>query len=196
MRITRGGTPLNAVHIRDAPLDRIEPLTTSLWQSMLDMQAYRAQAVGYWQRYITLAAKVDKTPGHPRTMKAEARLELLKYHIRETQWKFLILEEDADLRWRQLSPTQRREQGVADMFGIEADADSILGMWPRKLGEQKGTSFPIDPILFRFITPAHAKAYKGRTSWRNPDNEYDPDSVSRKRRTGRNTSPEAATPSG
>lgn len=183
MKLTRGGKSLTPeVRFSDAPPERVEPLTASLFDSMVDMQQYRYLASTYWFRYIKLVAKIDKDPKHPNAMRAEMRAEMLKALVREHQWRFLALEEDANMRWGQLSPPQRKEGAIDEMFGVPSDQPHILGLWHRAIGSQPGSQSPIDPMMFKIISPAHAKAYEGRASWHNPDDENLPDAAIRKRK--------------
>lgn len=183
MKLTRGGAQVIAEPEPSKPVGfvgNIEPLTHSLWESMIDMQEQRRLAWEAWERVLKLQEKLERNPDGPKAVKILARTELVSYLVREHQWKFLVLEEDANRRWQQLSVEQREEQGLPEMFGIDAKEPGMLGAWYRVIGTQKPKRFPIDPIMFRFIEPEHVNAYQGRTSWLNSDTV--PDSALRRRR--------------
>jgi hypothetical protein len=183
VKLTRGGEKVAAPPEPETPtpfVGNIEPLTHSLWESMIDMQEQRAKAAAVWERIINLEAKLAKRPNGPKAMKIINRIDLLSFIVREHQWRFLVLEEDVDLRWKQMTARQREEQDLPDMFGCDADVNSMLGAWNRLLGQQKPSRFPLDRIMFKFISPEHAAAYKGRSSWLKDDTV--PDSALRNRR--------------
>ena len=183
MKITRGGKEVIAPPEEQTPVEfvgNIAPLTHTLWESMLDMQQERAAADAAWERVVALRERLEANPDGPKAMKIINRIDLLSFAVREHQWRFLVLEEDADLRWRRMSPAQREEQQIPDMFGCNAEDEGMIGAWFRRIGEQKPRRFPLDPIMFKFIRPEHAAVYKGRFSWLKDD--HIPDSALRKRR--------------
>jgi hypothetical protein len=185
VRITRGGksiTPDPSTHWPEIDQERIEPLTHSLWESMIDMQHERAQACAYWQRVEKLNATLLKRPDHPKASEIGSRIDYLSALVREHQWRFLMLEDDANIRWKRMPPPVREEQQLPAMFGVDASEDGILGAWHRPLGAQKAPPCPIVPIMFKFLTVSHAAAYKGRASWLNTAEEQVPEAALRRRK--------------
>jgi hypothetical protein len=77
------------------------------------------------------------------------------------QVRFLRAERDADYAWHQLSPAERKEEGIDDMFAVEPFARHLLGMWhhPFPTAYTPDVAFNMLAVSLLASPPSQQQAY-------------------------------------
>lgn len=94
------------------------------------MTESRNRAILTWEKRERLGAEMDhRDPMHPKYGSALNKMGEYEGTIVVNQVRFLRAERDADDAWQQMSESERKEEGVADMFNVEPNARHLLGLW-------------------------------------------------------------------
>ena len=168
MDIRRGSEPIVITPSPVITPKQLSHTAYAAWDCFLDMIRTRQEAVELWERAVKLSNLIDANRNHKNVPEALRRRDKTVDRMREYQLRFVQIEVMADGHWRLLPQKERRMEAIDDMFGVEPDAQSILGAWHRQLGESEGAPLQcrIDTTVLRFASPSVAKAYRrAEGSW-------------------------------
>jgi hypothetical protein len=154
-----------------APVKLMDPLPAQrdmghnvymAWDCFIDMIRRRDEAIPLWQRVTKLGRMIGLHPDHPSNGEAGRRIDAAAAELRDLQLQFLRSESMAEGYWRIIPQQERLAECVHDMFGVEADATTILGAWHRQLGESAGAppTCRIDATVLQFVSPMMARVYQ------------------------------------
>lgn len=138
-------------------------LGDNVFDNFAGMLHYRQEAISIHERIRAIERKLR--PHHPVAHPGRMRVDDLKAEMRKVQFRFLIEEEAADYRWKALTPSQREEEVLDELFGVPSEQGSILGCWHRRIGSSEPPGFGLDRNLYYFISPEHAQAYNRAYAW-------------------------------
>lgn len=144
------------------PEKQLSHTAYAAWDCFLDMIRTRSEAIELWERVANLNRLIEKHPNHTNTPEAIRRRAAAMNQFRELQLRFVKIEAMADGHWTLLPAKERRKEAIDDMFGVESDAQSILGAWHRQLGESEGAprTCTMDSTVLQFVPPSVKRAYR------------------------------------